>query len=103
MEPTTDTLCYWCGVAPCEWELYEEDLWLTAGRIKRKLRGRKHQNRVLRQTLGRIYIYKKTGSLCGAIPKCAAKKLKQYWPDPPRNVSGSSVDALQSTSNVALN
>ncbi|KAG6959043.1 hypothetical protein JG688_00010253 [Phytophthora aleatoria] len=35
-----------------------------------KLQRRKHQNRVLRQTLGRIYLYQKAGNLCGAAPRC---------------------------------
>eukprot|EP00644_Phytophthora_capsici_P018593 jgi/Phyca11/127958/e_gw1.73.198.1 len=87
MEPTGDELCCWYGRSPCEWELCEEELWLTGGRLQGKLRLRKHRNRVLRQTLGRLYLYQKYGNLSGRIPACIARKLKQYWPNSPRKVS----------------
>ncbi|KAG2978286.1 hypothetical protein PC118_g12385 [Phytophthora cactorum] len=64
MEPPQDALCCWCGAAPCDWEIYEEELWLATGRMLPKLQRCKHQNRVLRQTLGRIYLYHKAGNLC---------------------------------------
>ncbi|KAG3095776.1 hypothetical protein PI124_g21563 [Phytophthora idaei] len=70
MEPPQDALCCWCGAAPCDWEIYEEELWLATGRMLPKLQRRKHQNRVLRQTLGRIYLQEGGQSLWRCSSMC---------------------------------
>ncbi|KAF1788028.1 hypothetical protein GQ600_11699 [Phytophthora cactorum] len=54
--------------------------------VQRKLVHQKHRNKVLRQVLGRHYLYLSDGSFQGAIPPCVASKLIEYWPDERSNV-----------------
>ncbi|KAF1781534.1 hypothetical protein GQ600_27134 [Phytophthora cactorum] len=81
MEPVNSGVCGWCGIAPCEWDCCQKELWLTAGRVQRKLVHQKCRSKVLRQVLGRHYLYLSDGSFQGAIPPCVASNLNEYWPD----------------------
>ncbi|KAG6962597.1 hypothetical protein JG688_00008518 [Phytophthora aleatoria] len=54
---------------------------VNSGRVQRNEVHQKHRNKVLRQVLGRHYLYLRDGSFQGAIPLCVASKLIEYWPD----------------------
>ncbi|KAG6952755.1 hypothetical protein JG687_00012805 [Phytophthora cactorum] len=54
---------------------------VNSGRVQRKLVHQKCRSKVLRQVLGRHYLYLSDGSFQGAIPPCVASNLNEYWPD----------------------
>eukprot|EP00644_Phytophthora_capsici_P010520 jgi/Phyca11/116423/e_gw1.30.510.1 len=75
-----DTVCAWCGRAPCAWAVYEEALKERAKRMQSRLTCRRRHH-ALRNALGRIYVYLHTGKMKGTLSVCASKRLLQLWPD----------------------
>ncbi|KAG1683613.1 hypothetical protein DVH05_014786 [Phytophthora capsici] len=69
MEECTDT-CGWCGAPGCDWERYGGELKGAGEILQLKLPRRRQQNRAVRLSLRRMYLYWKNGSMRGDIPAC---------------------------------
>eukprot|EP00644_Phytophthora_capsici_P004430 jgi/Phyca11/109701/e_gw1.17.651.1 len=81
-----DELCGQCGQSPCVWDVSEMSLLAKATRLQGRLSRRPRQNKALRKTLGRIFIYLQTGQMKGTLPTCMHSNMLKLWPDTRKKV-----------------